>query len=85
MNKKSIKYPLSFTEALEVLMKNEGWIQGDNFADGVVFKLDESGLVKHCDFLNKSHDREINAMLTIGVYSQNYRIVHTQPDAERRI
>ncbi len=83
--KKSIQYPLSFTEALEILMKNEGWIQGDNFADGVVFKLDKTGLVKQCNFTDKSHDREYNAMLTTGVYSQNYRVVTTQPDAERKI
>ncbi len=80
---KKIEYTLTFLEALEILMKDEGWIQGNEFADGLIYKLGKDGIVKCVNFMADSKDREYNAMLTTGVYRQMYRIVHTQPDAER--
>lgn len=80
---KKIEYTLTFSEALDILMKDEGWIQGDDFADGVIYKLGKDGIVKCVNFFVDSKDREYNAMLTSGIYRQKYRIVHTQPDAQR--
>lgn len=84
-----IKYELSFTEALQVLEKGEGWVQGEYFSDGVVLMFDTNGWTGFSrDYLHV-HDFSSRVMksalqITQGIMSQKYRIVRTQPDAERK-
>lgn len=86
----NITYNLTFQEALQSVMNGDGWAQGDNFANGVVIMKDKGcgvdGLdhahIHNFNILGKDakFPLEINNML----YLQQYRIVRTKFDADRR-
>lgn len=87
-----MKYELTFYEALDVLVKNEGWVQGENFADGVVLRMFEEGYVGYSKNYVHVHDFSANRgsvkselQITHGVIAQKYRVVCTQSDAERKL
>lgn len=82
-------YDLTFTEALEVLTSGKGWVQGEDFAAGVVLMFDSGSVGKDYvhvhDFTVAFKDSKWNLQITRGILLQKYRIVTTQPDAERRV
>lgn len=87
-----MKYELTFYEALDVLVNNKGWVQGENFADGVVLMIHGEGYVGYSKGYVHVHDfstyrgaRKSELQITHGVISQKYRVVYTQPDAERKL
>lgn len=87
-----MKYELTFYEALDILVNNKGWVQGENFADGVVLMIDEEGYTGYSKDYVHVHDFSSNRgavkselQITYGVVSQKYRVVCTQPDAERKL
>lgn len=87
----NITYPLTFQNALNALMNGQGWIQGDNFADGVVIMKERGYGVQgkdHAHFHNfniSGSDAKFPLEITNMLYQQNFRIVTSQPDAERRV
>lgn len=82
-----IKYELSFTEALRVLEYNEGWVQGEQFGDGVVLMFDKGTLARDYihvhDFTVGYKSSKFDLQITRTILEQKYRVVHTQPDAQR--
>lgn len=87
-----MKYGLTFYEALDVLVNNEGWVQGEYFADGVVLMIDEEGYVGYSknyihvhDFSSNKGSVKSELQITQGVIAQKYRVIRTQPDAERKV
>lgn len=83
-----IKYELSFTEAIRALEKGEGWVQGEHFSDGVVLMFDKGSSANDYihvhDFTVDYKSSKFNLQITRSILSQKYRIVCTQPDAERK-
>ena len=74
-------YNLSFEEALKCVLNDEGWVQGDNFAKGVVLRLGGfSDCVEVCCF--EGGDR-FPLQVTKRWYQQKYRVVHSRPEALR--
>lgn len=84
MEKKKYTYDLTFEEVLEEIWLREHWYQGENFADGVVILADTDGKGILKDFYGGCLDTSL-LVLTERLYSQMYRRVYTQPDAERRV
>lgn len=84
-----MKYELTFYEALDVLVNNKGWVQGEYFADGVVLMFDNGSVgldYIHChDFRGSFRDSKEQLQITRGILYQKYRVVRTQPDAERKL
>lgn len=76
------KYDLTFYEALELVLQDECWVQGENFADGVVLFLYNTNIVKCKDF---TVGEDWDMSVTKNLVSQKFRKVYTQPSAERRI
>jgi hypothetical protein len=84
-----LKYELTFTEAMQVLINKEGWVQGEDFSTGVVLMFDSGSVGKDYihvhDFTLDYFDCKWALQITRGTLSQKYRVVSTQPDAERKI
>jgi len=84
-----MEYTLSFTEALEVLTNNGGWVQGESFADGVVIMFDGGsvgqGHIHVHDFTLDYFDCKSEFHITRSLLSQKFRVVKTQPDALRKV
>lgn len=85
-----MKYELTFYEALDVLVNNKGWVQGEQFSDGIVLMFDDHQRLGkdyiHChDFTLPSHSCKFSLSISRNILSQKYRVVHTQPDAERKL
>lgn len=69
-------FPLTFTEALEVLKNNSGWVQGDDFIKSVVF-INDCGIFKMRDF-RMSLPQEMS--ISVGMMNQKYRVVHFESE-----
>lgn len=74
-------YNLSFEEALKCVLNEKGWVQGDDFAKGVVLRL---GGFSACVEVYCFEDGDCFPLqVTKGCYQQKYRVVHSQPEALR--
>jgi len=85
-----MEYTLSFSEALEVLTNNEGWVQGEMFRDGVVLMFYSCSTVYnhihvHDFTLDSFNNCKSELQITRRMLSQRFRVVKTQPDALRKI
>lgn len=85
-----MKYELTFNEALDVVIKNKGWVQGEQFANGVVIMFDNhrwlgKDYIHVHDFTLSASDCKSPLSIKRGILSQKYRVVNTQPDAERKL
>lgn len=86
-----MKYELTFNEALDVLINNKGWVQGEHFADGVVLIYGTPSICLDLVYLRDfnlpscTNGSRSPLQITRGVLSQKYRVVTTQPDAERKL
>tara|TARA_Y100000588_G_scaffold240585_2_gene254421 strand:+ start:39522 stop:39830 length:309 start_codon:yes stop_codon:yes gene_type:complete len=87
---KNSPFTLTFTEALEIVMKG-GWVQGQNFRNGLILmkegNLTLSGLnhVHVHDFLAEEKDQEkIEFFLSSGIYMDKYRQISTAYDAKNK-
>ncbi len=79
-------YNLSFEEALKCVLNDEGWVQGDDFAKGVVLRLGGfSDCVEVCCFGGGDifTTNGFPLRVTKRCYQQKYRVVHSQPEALR--
>lgn len=74
-----IEYNLNFEEALKYVIKENGWVQGEDYGKGVILRL--GGFTKcvevHCFEDDYSFPLQVNG----NCYAQKYRVVHTQPEA----
>ena len=77
----SNQFNLTFYKAIECVLKDECWIQGADFADGVVLMLKDDKVVTH-DFNHSGYLWETT--ISIGVAKQMFRKVYTQPEAMNR-
>lgn len=81
------KYNLTFQEALQEVMEGNGWMQGEDFAEGVVFMIGDSFGLKGRPWLfmhDFKSNHQADPIITSGVYNQKFRIVQTQPDAMKK-
>lgn len=89
--KRTYDYPLTFQEALENVMSGKGWAQGDGFPDGVIMMCEGGMFMRGKDYLHihnftlKSHEQKQPIHITTSLMAQKFRMVSTQPDAERRV
>ncbi|OXX44823.1 hypothetical protein B9J93_12660 [Vibrio sp. V17_P4S1T151] len=87
----SIKYTLSFQEALEQVMDGKGWAQGEQFANGVIMMeksamfIDGRDYLHVHDFKSERRNQKSDIQITKNLMMQKFRIVSTQADAERKI
>lgn len=83
---KKYTYDLTFQDVLKELFEEDSpcWYQGENFRDGVVFLKQWGDLRERVFIPGKSYIQD-TPIITIGVYTQKYRRVTTQADAERRV
>ncbi|KAA1254749.1 hypothetical protein F0M16_10810 [Vibrio cholerae] len=87
----SIKYTLSFQEALEQVMGGKGWAQGEHFDDGVIMMemgnmfIDGRDYLHVHDFKAERGNQKSDFWITKNLMMQKFRIVRTQADAERKI
>ncbi len=84
MEKKKYTYDLTFEEVIEEMWNRECWYQGEKFADGVIILADTDGKGILKNFYGDCLDTSL-LVLTKELYSQMFRRVYTQPDAERRV
>ena len=75
------KYDLSFYEALDLVLNDECWVQGEDFLDGVVILLHKDYVMLKDFYCNVTRD----FILSKNLASQKFRKVYTQPSAERRV
>ena len=84
-----MEYTLSLTEALDTLINKEGWVQGEDFQNGVVLMFDGGsvgqGHIHVHDFKLDYFDCKSELRITRGLLRQKFRVVNTQPDALRKI
>ena len=87
MTKKYI-YDLTFQDVLKELFEENSpcWYQGENFQDGVIF-FKQYGDLKQKLFITQFSWQQDTCSPTItqNVYTQKYRRVTSQADAERKI
>ncbi len=83
---KKYTYNLTFQEVLEELFEEDSpcWYQGENFRDGVVF-LKAFGSLRERIFTAKFDWEQDTPIISQNVYTQKYRRVTSQADAERRV
>lgn len=74
---KDVEYTLTFFEALECVLKDECWVQGDNFAHGVVLRL------KHGEVYVDTFNNNWPLKIKNGIFYQKYRKVYTQAEANK--
>lgn len=76
------EYNLSFEEALKYVVKGDGWVQGENYAKGVILRLNcyTKSVEVHCFVSNSDFPLQINK----NCYNQNYKIVRTQVAAMKK-
>lgn len=74
------KFNLTFTEAMQVLADNNGWVQGEGFHSQVVL-INEFDTIKARDFRSASPH---NTPLTVGMMKQKYRVVQFQSELEKQ-
>jgi len=72
------EYNLTFHEALDCVLNNECWVQGEDFASEAVMRLDKDFTII-CDCFSDSWPM----MFTTGVSRQMFRKVYTQPGAKK--
>lgn len=79
-------YDLTFQEVLKEIFEENSpcWYQGENFQDGVVF-LKAFGSLRERIFTAKFDWEQDTPIISQNVYTQKYRRVTSQSDAERRI
>ena len=79
-------YNLTFQEVLKELFEEDSpcWYQGENFQDGVVF-LKQWGDLRERIFTPEFDYQQDTPIISHDVYTQKYRRVTSQADAERRI
>lgn len=84
-------YNLTFQEALEAIMNDNAWAQGENFRDGIIIMAKGGLFINGFDFLHihdfktkLSESSKSDFQLTKGAMQQKYRLVSTQFDAERK-
>lgn len=82
VNKNLSKFTLTFTEAMEVLKQDSGWVQGEDFHKSVVF-LNHKGIFKMRDFLffRGCYPEEVS--ISVGMMNQKYRVVQFQSELEK--
>lgn len=89
--KKAYEYPLTFQEALQNVMDGKGWAQGDGFADGVIMMCEGGMFMRGKDHLHihnfgcRGDEQKSPIYITKNLMTQKFRMVSTQPDAERRV
>ena len=72
-----MEYPLTFIDAMKVLEKCEGWVQGERFRQGIVLK---DGLVcVQVHDLKTKHTRDLT--ITYNILGQHFRIIKTEQEA----
>lgn len=75
-------FNLSLYEAIEAVLNNTGWAQGENFAAGVFIKKNHSGyltLASHTQ--GKTSPLEVSFIPYERAQHQKYRIIHTLAEA----
>ena len=79
-------YDLTFQEVLKELFEEDSpcWYQGENFQDGVIF-LKAFGGLRERIFTAGFDWQQDTPIISHDVYTQKYRRVISQADAERRI
>ena len=85
MSKKYI-YDLTFQDILKEIFEEDSpcWYQGENFQDGVVF-LKQFGDLRERVFTTEFGYQQDTPIISHNVYTQKYRRVTSQADAERKI
>ncbi len=83
---KKYTYDLTFQQVLKEIFEEDSpcWYQGENFQDGVVF-LKAFGSLRERIFTAKFDWEQDTPIISHNVYTQKYRRVTSQADAERRI
>ena len=83
---KKYTYDLTFQDVLREIFEEDSpcWYQGENFQDGVVF-LKTFGSLRERIFITDMDWEQDTPIITTGVYTQKYRRVTSQADAERRV
>lgn len=76
----------TFQEVLKEIFEEDSpcWYQGENFQDGVVF-LKQFGDLRERVFTAKFDWEQDTPIISQNVYTQKYRRVTSQADAERQI
>lgn len=79
-------YNLTFQQVLKELFEDNSpcWYQGENFQDGVVF-LKAFGSLRERIFTAKFDWEQDTPIISQNVYTQKYRRVTSQADAERQV
>ena len=72
-----MEYALTFSEAMDVLKRNDGWVQGERFKKGCILKEGLINIVCHDFNTNTTSD----VQLTHNIVNQHYRLVQFQKDA----
>lgn len=71
-----MNYNLTFNEAMEILFKKEGWVQGENFAkDAYLDTLDNVVTLNTIDKQFSFAKYSYNVPLTKGLMTQKFRII----------
>ena len=83
---KNYIYDLTFQEVLKEIFEEDSpcWYQGENFQNGVVF-LKQFGYLIERIFTPEFDYQQDTPIISPGVYTQKYRRVTSQADAERKV
>lgn len=84
---KKYTYDLTFQDVLKEIFEEDStcWYQGENFQDGVVFLKAFGSLRERIFTADKFGWEQDTPIISQNVYTQKYRRVTTQADAERRV
>ena len=73
------EYTISFEEALKIVVNGEGWVQGENYREGVILRL--NCFSKYVEVYCFGHGNQHPLHIDKRCYMQKYKVVHTQPEA----
>ena len=74
-------FNLTFEEAIKKCLNKEGFIQGDGFAKRVYVRCDKHNTLVVCESRNLRHV-PFPFEVTLGVYTQKYRLITCAIQAE---
>lgn len=78
------KFNLPFPDAMLVLIRGEGWVQGEHFKEGLYLSLDTSGAVLVQSADKQSGHEPFAVLLSKDLMMQKYRAVTSLVDVYDR-